>query len=668
MTPLAVRSCLLSLCIGFVAGASASADTISDSVRLLTAQIPASAIEFTPTRSQAINKLVQLLETEFADDAWRARTLDAQPALKQLERLLATKQAIDRELESVLALRVEFVRMPPGTAQKAALQNFLKVASALIDLSGRLRYALRDAIDEATYIIEPTDAAHIELLDVLIRYRSSIGASMLSFVLFDPDPASGFPPLSEQTRLRLLQLIRQSHAVDLLPDLAEFVRQETTSVACLLSASETIRELGLPQDPRPGQDADLPPPAITAAELHAILNDVDPIKLKPEDAARHRDLLQWLAERNANGVVGDTFRTNGYDLQAGDWLLMRNPSPYNLFTDLSPGLFTHVGIVTVARGSDGKRRFVLVDLPERGTKIPATNVDQYVERTLHYVFLRHQDLGTRKTMANAAATMIGNRSRFDLTFQTERVLARKGQPLANSEVHTYCAGFLLLCAQETNVPLSAFFPIAENAVGGHCPRNLSILGLSIGKNFVSPTGALFSEQMQIVGTRRPMYSPDREVREAVYDHFAESMVKRKLVPSPNTYQALRESLARMSKNHAWLSSALARANGVSERTDLEAAAKAAAVIETLDQIADGNRDTFVAARKAILYGSEKRFRSIQLSADRRQQLNELRQRHQKLLQSFLGGRISPRQLRIDLVEYYIRRGKQQLEDRFFISS
>jgi hypothetical protein len=42
---------------------------------------------------------------------------------------------------------------------------------------------------------------------------------------------------------------------------------------------------------------------------------------------------------------------------------MRNPSPYNLFTDLAPGLFTHVGVVAVETGSDGKRRMVVVDLP-----------------------------------------------------------------------------------------------------------------------------------------------------------------------------------------------------------------------------------------------------------------------------------------------------------------
>ena len=54
---------------------------------------------------------------------------------------------------------------------------------------------------------------------------------------------------------------------------------------------------------------------------------------------------------------------------------MRNPSPYNLFTDISPGLFTHVGVVASETGDDGVARIVLVDLPERGSRMPATKVD-----------------------------------------------------------------------------------------------------------------------------------------------------------------------------------------------------------------------------------------------------------------------------------------------------
>ncbi len=49
----------------------------------------------------------------------------------------------------------------------------------------------------------------------------------------------------------------------------------------------------------------------------------------------------------SKGLTEETYRLGPFEVQPGDWLLMRNPSPYNLFTDLSPGLFTHVGVVTL---------------------------------------------------------------------------------------------------------------------------------------------------------------------------------------------------------------------------------------------------------------------------------------------------------------------------------
>src|SRR5690606_15936096 len=154
-----------------------------------------------------------------------------------------------------------------------------------------------------------------------------------------------------------------------------------------------------------------------------------------------QDLLAWLAVRADRGVIGDSYRVGDFEVQAGDWLLMRNPSPYNMFTDIAPGLFTHVGVVATETGSDGKRRFVIVDLPERGERIPATNVDAYLPRTLHFVFLRHRNPAIGEQMGRAAEEMIGNETQFDLTFRTSRVLEMKGKPLKGARIHTYCAGF-----------------------------------------------------------------------------------------------------------------------------------------------------------------------------------------------------------------------------------
>ena len=106
---------------------------------------------------------------------------------------------------------------------------------------------------------------------------------------------------------------------------------------------------------------------------------------------RRGELLSWLDERRRAGLIERQYRLGAILVQPGDWLLMRNPSPYNLFTDLSPGLFTHVGVLALETGPDGKRRMVVVDLPERGTEMPATNVEIFVQRTMHFVVLRHDD-------------------------------------------------------------------------------------------------------------------------------------------------------------------------------------------------------------------------------------------------------------------------------------
>ena len=113
-------------------------------------------------------------------------------------------------------------------------------------------------------------------------------------------------------------------------------------------------------------------------------------------------LSEQLRNRVARGVTGDSLRVGEIEVRPGDWFLMRNPSPFNMFTDLAPGLFTHVGVVTALTDSKGVRRIVVTDLPERGDRVPATNVDAYVGSPLHYFFLRHERDEVNRKIAEAA--------------------------------------------------------------------------------------------------------------------------------------------------------------------------------------------------------------------------------------------------------------------------
>jgi hypothetical protein len=268
-------------------------------------------------------------------------------------------------------------------------------------------------------------------------------------------------------------------------------------------------------------------------------------------------------------------------------------------------------------------------------------------------------------MGQAAADMIGNPTQFDLTFRTSRVLTLRGRPLKGETIHTYCAGLLLLCTQRTPVPREAFFPFSETPARGNTLRNLATLGMTIGDEFISPTGALFSPRLQIAGRREPMYHPGREIQEAVYDYFAHAMLHKVLKPSPDAFQALRQKLAELSSSNPLLALALAKASDVSEKLDLEAAAKVAAVIETLDEIANTNRDEFSAARLAITTDPEPKPPADQAGREQAQSNAEYRQRHAELVQAWNSGRLSPRELRVQLVKFYADRGRRQVDERFF---
>ena len=633
---------------------------------------PTTCGDFDERRVAQLEVVSEQVEVWASRQIWNRERPDPQAVLGAVQRMVIAKQHVDRLLDDTLSLRTGFVKLSKAE-RRLALRQYLEFTSRVIDLSGRLRYFMRDVIDTAAFDLESDLTQLQRLIDLLAEHRVSMGADVMSYVLFDPPPGSDYRPFPRTVRVKVLRLISRAASTDLLPRLAEFVRQPANAPDLTVAAAEVIRRIGLPQDPIPDQDPTLPEPSIVGKELQTILRKLDTRRLTPEFQRYHGALTKWLDTRVRQGVTGEEIRVGDFKLRSGDWLLMRNPSPYNLFTDLSPGLFTHVGVVSAVRFEDGIRRFVIVDLPERGDHIPVTNVDMYLLRTLHYFFLRHEDPEVCRTMGDVASQLIGNPSVFDLSFRTDRVRELRGKPLKGARVHTYCAGFLLLCAQETKVERTEFFPIEEFTAGGHCAENLKKLGLSLGDGFVSPTGAVFSPRLEIVGRRKPMYSPDREVKEAVYDHFARSMVKHKLTPSPDALQALRQNVAELSRYNPWLARELAKANNVSEHMDLAAAAKASAAIETLDEFANGAANHFIKSRQALLAGPLDQLPAEQAKPANVQRIKQYRRRHADLYRRLADPGLSdpglsPRQLRIALVDYYSQWGRQRIDERFFPDS
>ncbi|HWB08428.1 MAG TPA: hypothetical protein VG826_04360 [Pirellulales bacterium] len=647
------------------AAQTSPADGLSGWTGTLKRAVPTDAARFSDQSNAALDKAAQAVEQwavlvgKFGD----ARTSDQ--ILDRINRLLEAKHEVDGILDATLDLRRQFAAQHADAARHRAICAYLAATSRLIDLSGRLRYLQVDAVSGGAPKLAMLANERQRLLESFSRQRSSVGAYFAVRSWLAPGEGGRLPRLDKATRGHILDLASQVDEPVILPLLVQTLYSREAEAELAISVAETIRRIGLPQEPWPDPLEAIPPPPITPGTLHEALAGIPKSSLAGDLAARHADLLKWLDGLKREGLTETSYRVGNFEVQPGDFLLMRNPSPYNQFTDLSPGLFTHVGVVTLAPGSDGIQRMVLVDLPERGNRIPAANVEAYVQRSLHYCFLRHPDPQIAAALAGAARDVIGNESLFDLNFRLQGVLGLKGQPLKGKKVETYCAGLLLLCALQTSAGRQEFFPVQEHPRGGKMADNLAKLGLSMDDDFISPTGALFSQRLTLVGRREPMYDPRREVEEAVFDHFAWLMANRRLVPSPDLFQSLRLKLAEASRGNSLLAEALAKAARVNADTDLVSAAKAGAVVETLDEIAFGASGEFLDASDFLRDEPAEALAREGEAADVVADAQKYQRRHTALYQAFRSGKLSPRQLRIELVKYYTAFGKRQLEQRFF---
>ena len=307
----------------------------------------------------------------------------------------------------------------------------------------------------------------------------------------------------------------------------------------------------------------------------------------------------------------------------------------------------------------------MVDLPEIGNSIPATPVDKFVERTLNFVILRHPDPNVQKVMGDVARAIIGNNSKFDLNFRTEAIEKLKGQNLEGQLIDGYCAGLLLLCSQETEKSERDFFPIDEKPAGGNTLQNLAKLDVSMPERFLSPTGPLFSSELNLIYRHETMYSPRREIEQAIYDHFAQQMRLGHLNPSLNWFHSLRLNLAEAVETNPALGKALANVAGVNQNIDLVAAAKLGAVVETLDEVAKNASSKYQRVRRAFRFDA---LDNIQPGVEGDKNFDQIvtrRRIHADLFVRWEAGVITPRELRIELVNYYIEQGCKELDERFF---
>ncbi len=647
---------------------AAPSDELQTSLAALEQAMPRNAEQCTLDRQREIDRFAQGVDRAAAELGRVKTQLRLDATLPVVERLLLTQQSVDRLVEQVVAVRSEFAARRELPGSRSEIRHYLAISTTMLDLSGRVRLQSADTLRTVVGHQARSTSQRQRLVDLLSKHNTSIGAEAVIDYLFDDAPPIGVPmrePALERLHSSVLKLIAKSGATATIPDLAEFVENPRLIPELVIQTAETLRAIGLPQEARPGSGSDVPLPAIHAKSLLARLQQVPRDQVPTDYVERYEAISAWLDKVATRGLAEQNYRVGSFEVQSGDWLLMRNPSPFNLFTDLSPGLYTHVGVVTEETLNDGSKRMVIVDLPERGRTMPATNVDAFLLRTLSYAFLRHPDATVARAIGAAARDTIGNPIEFDLNFRTRRVEALRGQSLRGQKVQTYCAGLLYLCALQTSSPRHDFFPIHEQFAPGLTAENVKRFGMSLGDDFVSPTGAMFSPVLQLVGRNEPLYDPRREVEEGIFDYFAEQMRVSPLEVAPDAAQDLKLKLAEASKSNPLLAAALARTADVSDDLDLVAAAKASALIDALDQVAFGTSGEFTQAVDALSALSVAEQRRAGDTADvisrREKYLMQFAELHQRLST----GQIDYRQLHHELELHYLRVGKQQIDRRFF---
>jgi hypothetical protein len=271
-------------------------------------------------------------------------------------------------------------------------------------------------------------------------------------------------------------------------------------------------------------------------------------------------------------------------------------------------------------------------------------------------------------MSEVANSLIGNPMKFDLNFDTARVGTYKGKLAKGTKVETYCAGLLLLCAQETDQPGNTFFPVREGPAVGKTAENMKRIGLMLSADFISPTGPLFARRMKLIHFSEPTFNPAREVEQRIYDHFAHGLSNSTIEPKGTLFQSLRQELAEASKGNPFLARAIAEAAGVDKETDLASAARAAAVIETLDSIAYGASGDFESTLRSFRLGTLDDRVKARYGDEQFERFKTLRKTHDELYQKLERRQISPRDATESLITYYIAAGTTQIDKYFFPTS
>ena len=183
-------------------GAALRADAASpaaDTAGALSTAVAGTLDQLTAERADEVVQLARSLEIAFAMQASFVGLTKPLEFVARIDELHVLHKSVEEAVTKVFAARGQFAALPDAPERREKIRAFLKIASSLIDLSARMRYTLFDATADAAYELEPQSAEMRQLITVLTKHRSSIGASAIIDELFIP-PASNRPAAEGRPR------------------------------------------------------------------------------------------------------------------------------------------------------------------------------------------------------------------------------------------------------------------------------------------------------------------------------------------------------------------------------------------------------------------------------------------------------------------------------------
>ncbi|MGL4463113.1 MAG: hypothetical protein ACRC1K_13275, partial [Planctomycetia bacterium] len=372
---------------------------------LLEEELPKSATGFSPGRMARLLAQIDAVESMILRAGRDSN--DVREWSDAVARRMAAKRYVDRSIDVLLSLHGQFAALKPEEVRRDTVRRHRQSIHNLLALSGRMQHDLGERWRMAAARATPRPADRDRMVQLAAGSRSRLAAAIVSWWLIDTPLTAGVPPAPAAVKQRILSAVAASRRQDVLPVLALYLQtagppKDAVELDVRLSALEAAAAIGLPQEPLPRgrrlEPADVAPhprpvPATMLPEdLSTYLSNLPERAAWPADLKARADALDSIfRDRMTNGCDPNVYQIDGGEFQPGDWLLMRGSSPYHLFTDLSPGLYTHIGVVASYTPSDGKRRVVVVEVVEQAATVQAVLVEDVLPTTLHYMVLRHAD-------------------------------------------------------------------------------------------------------------------------------------------------------------------------------------------------------------------------------------------------------------------------------------